>query len=66
MSLNSVVFTVVMILVIIFGSLFFSEWTEKHTTSFTMKLFAQIGMPALLWSGMLLLYELLRQKGWLG
>lgn len=63
MSLIELAFALAWIVVVIFGGLFFVEWAEKHCQSFTMELFAQFGMPALLWCGMLLLYELLRQKG---
>ena len=63
MALTELAFALFWIIVVIFGALFFAEWAEKHCQSFTMELFAQFGMPALLWCAMLLLYELLQQKG---
>lgn len=38
-------------------------WVEKHTESFTMETFSVSGMPVFLWCVMLLLYELLHEKG---
>lgn len=66
MTLDSFSFAGIMVLVIIFGSLLFSEWVEKHTDSFAMETFSLFGMPVFLWCVMLLLYELLHEKGIIG
>lgn len=66
MTLNSFIFAGIMVLVIIFGSSFFREWVEIHTKSFTMETFSLFGMPVFLWCVMLLLYELLHEKGIIG
>lgn len=63
MTLDSFIFAGITVLVIIFGSLFFCEWVEKHTKSFTMETFSVSGMPVFLLFVMLLLYELLHEKG---
>lgn len=41
-------------------------WVEKHTESFTMETFSVSGMPVFLLCVMLLLYELLHEKGIIG
>lgn len=63
MTLIELAFAIFWLVIIIFGSVFFVEWAEKHTQSYLMELFAQFGMPALLWCGMLILYAALQQKG---
>lgn len=63
MTLAELAFAMLWLVIIIFGSLLFAEWAEKRTQSYAMESFAQFGMPALLWCGMLLLYAALQQKG---
>lgn len=41
-------------------------WVEKHTESFTMETFSVSGIPVFLLCVMLLLYELLHEKGIIG
>lgn len=66
MTLGSFIFAGITVLVIIFGSLFFCEWVEKHTRSFAMETFSVSGMPVFLFCVMILLYELLHEKGIIG
>ena len=63
MTLIELAFAMCWLVVIVFASMFFEQWVEKHTQSYAMELFAQFGIPALLWCGMLLLYAALQQKG---
>ena len=63
MTLIDVAFSLGMVVMIIFVSLFFSEWVEKHTPSYALEIFAHFGMPMLLWCVMLVLYELLSKNG---
>lgn len=66
MTLDSFIFAGITVLAIIFGSSFFCEWVETHTKSFTMETFSLFGVPVFLWCVMLLLYELLHEKGIIG
>lgn len=43
MTLTELAFTIFWLVIIIFGSVFFAEWAEKHTQSYAMKLFAHFG-----------------------
>lgn len=63
MTLTELTFVMFQLVVIVFGSVFFAEWAEKHTQSYAMELFAYFGMPALLWCGMLVLYAVFQQNG---
>lgn len=63
MTLTELTFAMFWLVVIVFGSVFFAEWAEKHTQSYAMELFAHLGMPALLWCGMLILYAVFQQNG---
>lgn len=63
MTLIELAFAIFWLVIIIFGSMFFAEWVEKHTQSYAMELFAHFGMPVLLWCGMMILYAALQQKG---
>lgn len=55
MTLIELAFAMFWLVVIVFGSVFFAEWAEKHTQSYAMELFAHFGM--------LILYAILQQKG---
>lgn len=66
MTLIELAFAIFWLVIIIFGSVFFAEWAEKHTQSYALEIFAHFGMPALLWCVMLVLYELLRKNGVVG
>ena len=63
MTLTELTFAMFCLVIVIFGSVFFAEWVEKHTQSYAMELFAHFGMPVLLWCGMMILYAALQQKG---
>lgn len=63
MALNDMIFALASIVLIAFGSAFFSEWTEKHTQSFTMEVFSMLGMPAILWCIVLIAYSVLEKIG---
>ena len=63
MTLTELAFAIFWLVAIVFGSVFFAEWAEKHPQSYAMELFAPFGMPALLWCGMLILYAAFQQKG---
>lgn len=63
MTLTELTFAMFWLVVIVFGSVFFAEWAEKHTQSYVMELFAYFGMPVLLWCGMLVLYAVFQQNG---
>lgn len=66
MTLIDIAFALSTVVMIIFVSLFFAEWVEKHTQSYALEKFAHFGMPMLLWCVMLVLYELLRKNGVVG
>ena len=63
MTLNDVIFAFAEIIFIVFGSVFFSEWAEKHTKSFTMEIFSMIGFPMILWCIALIAYNVLQKSG---
>lgn len=48
MTLIELAFAMCWLVVIVFASMFFAQWVEKHTQSYAMELFAQFGIPALL------------------
>lgn len=66
MTLIDLAFALSTVVMIVFVSLFFAEWVEKHTQSYALEIFAHLGMPMLLWCVMLVLYELLRKNGVVG
>ena len=63
MTLTELTFVMFWLVVIVFSSVFFAEWAEKHMQSYVMELFSHFGMPALLWFGMLVLYAVFQQNG---
>lgn len=49
--------------VILFVSLSFAEWVDKHSDSFALEIFAKFGMPVVLWAILLLVCNVLEKNG---
>lgn len=63
MTLVSMAIGLLSAVVILFGSLIFAEWVDKHSDSFALEIFAKFGMPAVLWAILLLVCNVLEKNG---
>ena len=63
MTLIDLAVAMMIVVVVVFGSLFFCEWAEKHSDSYMLEIFAKFGMPTVLWAVMLLVIGILEKNG---
>lgn len=63
MTLIDLAVAMMIVVVVVFGSLFFSEWAEMHSDSYVIEIFAKFGMPAVLWAVVLLVIDILEKNG---
>lgn len=63
MTLIDLAAAMMIVVVVVFGSLLFCEWVEKHSEIYTLEIFAKFGMPAVLWAVALLVIDILEKNG---
>lgn len=63
MTLLDVAAALMIVVVVVFGSLFFYEWVEKHSDSYALEIFGKFGMPAVLYAILLLVVDALEKNG---
>ncbi len=63
MTLIDFAVAMMIVVIVIFGSLFFVEWVYKNSDSYALEQFAKFGMPILLWAIMMLMLDTLQKSG---